>query len=618
MLHDNKHLLENNDDSGSNDSIAFLRAFNLKYGSNSRNSGKKTTTAMTMLHSAPTEERLKAFCASNPSMKPVWSFLCDIIKQKQQQHVHSHKAIAKDDAYDKDSPKRDDWEEEEADTEPLEPPKEKRTKSRKAHCRELRSSIEILEQKIQDISKGLNEKSRGKIDEEVKREAGLTSVLAWGGYARALEQRGQTLTLMKDNFLHLNAAQESMFNPELLERAKKTMYETLLGSELADSSDDKTLIVWKMRARRACSERFKQTMIGKDESKDLLEACGCNANINKFIGSLKKETAPDATRFNPEAARDELFKRLGFTRTQGLSYKSEIQKVLAERLEKDRRTNENIRLAASSGSGEILDPALSEYRKVLSSLNVCKRYAAALDSKVKALSPYVALYEKAGSVRMALKELNESRAALVKGLAQIVSDELGRLLAVKKSIIKMENKTLIPKIQAAIGNIEAFSKLGAPSFVMASLEATNWLGWVRKNENTRIHTKSLFRPNQPNISAWDSRLVRSEHRKVLSIVISDESLRTLVATAKEAIACCEKHDKEVVRGKWCAILELLIKEILENGEGKLYKKATQLLNDWQTSPGAFCLSWVTVDGLTFSQWLSSWKEKCLQRKRKLY
>lgn len=408
------------------------------------------------------------------------------------------------------------------------------------------------------------------------------------------------------------------------------MQEILSQSELMETTDEKALITWKMRTRKDCSEKFKAIMHTNDENKDLLDACGCNANINKFICTLEKGYKPDTSSFSIETATNDAMKRLGFTRTPGLSYENEIQKIFAERVEKDKRIKANIQKAEDNTNNDvegkkIVELVGSDPKKIINALKVCRRHAAILDSKVKALSPYVAMYEKVGGMRVTLKELNERRAALIKGLAQIVSDELSRLFAVKKSIVKMESKTLIPKIQAAIGNIETFSKLGVPFFVISSLENTDWSSWVRQEGRglnsciltnrralARVAGGSVWEVPPMDFVGWSARLMQEERSKAFPKILSDYSLDSLVDTARDTIMCCEKHDKEIVRGKWCTILEALVEDILENGERKLHKTIVQLHNEWQTSPGAFCLSWVTVDGLTFSQWLSSWKERCLQ------
>ena len=621
MLYNDLLLL--NVDSGSNESVDFLSSFTQTYG------------ASRTPHRAPSEKELKAFCASHPSMKPVWLFLCDLMKRKQDQNSFSFPSPSSS------SSKRSSMTRDGA----LVPPKEKRTKSRRAHCRELRDSISLLEQKMRALSSDISAKSQSKVDEETKRETGLTSLLAWGGYTCALNQRKQTITLMKDSFAHLNAAQESTFRPGALERARRTMQDILAQSELMDMSDEKALIVWKMRTRKYCADKFRQAVHANDENKDLLDVCGCNANINKFICTLDKGCKPDTQDFSTEAATAGVLKRLGFARTPGLSYKSEVQKIFAERLEKDKRSRENLPRDDEAKSdfdvkSVAAAAAASDPKRLMSALRACRRYAAALDGKVKALSPYVALYEKVGGVRVVLKELNEGRAALMKGLALIVSDELARLFAVKKSVVKMESRTLIPKIQAAIGNIESFAKLGVPFFVISSLESADWLSWMRRDGGgnaLRSHAiasrrglarlaaaatgggggggggrSSAWDVPPMDFVGWSERLAQAERRKALPLVFSDKSLVSLVNTAKDTLMCCERHDREVVRGKWRAVLEALVEDILENGEGKLYRKVMQLHNEWQTSPGAFCLSWVTVDGLTFSQWLSGWKERCLQ------
>ena len=627
-------LLLMNVDSGSNESVDFLRSFTQTYGPN-RTPRKP-----------PSEKELKAFCASHPSMKPVWLFLCNLMKQKQKQNSDSFSFSSPSTL---PSSKRASARSfsslgrgEEGEDGALVPPKEKRTKGRRARCRELRDSINLLEQKMRALSSDISAKSQSKIDEETKRETGLTSLLAWGGYTCALNQRKQTIALMKDSFTHLNAAQESTFRPDALGRAGRTMQDILAQSELMDASDDNPLIVWKMRARKDCADKFKQAVHANDENKDLLEVCGCNANINKFICTLEKGSKPNTQNFSTEAATGNVLKRLGFARTPGLSYKNEVQKIFAERLEKDRRSKENLPHSESGSDFDeksILAAASSDPKQLVCSLRACRRYAAGLDAKVKALSPYVAMYEKVGGVRVALKELNESRAALIRSLALIVSDELARLFAVKKSVVKMESKTLIPKIQAAIGNIESFAKLGVPFFVISSLENADWLSWMRQDSggnggcgsglrshvlegrralarmaamDSRGRRGSAWDVPPMDFVGWSERLIQAERRKAIPLVFSDQSLASLINTAKDTIMCCEKHDREVVRGKWRAVLEALVEDILENGEGKLYKKVMQLHNEWQTSPGAFCLSWVTVDGLTFSQWLSGWKERCLQ------
>lgn len=585
----------------------FLRSFTQTHGISSR---------------TPSEKDLRAFCSSHPSMKPVWRFLNNLAAQKQAPSKRSSTTDSKNALMPTDA--------DEYTENLLRPPKEKRTKGRRARCRELQDSINLLEQRVKALARDISAKSQSKVDEETKREASLTSLLAWGGYACALSQRTQTIAMMKDSFARLNAAQESAFRPDVLNKARKSMQDILIGSELLETPGEKALIMWKMRVRKDCSDKFRRAMRADDENIDLLDVCGCNANINKFICTMEQGCKPDTRDFDMESAVESVLKRLGFTRTPGLSYEGEIQKIFAERLEKEKRAREDAQSCRGATTTEsdtegkdILDIIGTDPPKLMAALRICRKHAAALDSKVKELSPYVTAYENVGGVRVALKELNESRAALIKCLAQIVSEELSRISAVKRSVVKMEGRTLIPKIQTAIGSIESFSRLSAPLYVISSLESMDWLSWThldgrRPLSYALVNSKSLASEVPPvDFVGWDARLVRAERGKAFQVAFSDKSLDSLVATARDTIMCCEKHDKEVVRGKWHMVLETLVEDILENGEGRMYKKVMQLHNEWQGSPGAFCLSWVTVDGLTFSQWLSCWKEKCLQSRRRV-